>query len=461
MKHKLKKRGFSLGSFLILLIIIGICIWGYTKLNSPMFEKNAPTFELKNSQFWNSNVPLEIEVKDDIGLLYIQAFLSDGTDKVKIIDENIKDAKKTHIIKIKYPKMGLENPKGVLKLTINATDTSKWNFFAGNSTTKQSILTIDKKKPDLFSLITSYGITKGGAALAIFKAEDENLQELYVETNFGKKFYPTKFYKDGYYAVMVAWPITEDRFSAKVIAIDKARNKSRARLSFFLKNKKYKVSHLKATDRFINGKIADLAEDRPDLTDKLSPTQKLDFINRIYREENEKLIKDITSKIDSNQISNFDIKPFYPLRNAKVVASFGDHRYYYYKNKKNIISEAYHLGLDLASVKMGDIRSTNPGVAVYADYNGIYGNNLIIYHGLGLYTLYGHCSNIMVKRGDLVEASEVVARSGATGLALGDHLHLSMLIQGEFVRPAEWMDSKWIQSNITDVINGAKKMIDK
>jgi len=455
------KRGFSLGLLLVLLIIIGIALWAYSKLNSPMFEKNVPTVNLIKSRYWNPDLPMQVTISDDTGLKSIQAFLSDGTNRIKIIDEHFKTPKKSYTLNIKYPKIGLPNAKNLLKLTIKATDISKWNFLSGNSTKKESILTIDNQRPDVFSLITSYGITKGGAALAIFKAEDKNLKEIYIETNFGKKFYPTKFYKEGYYAVLVAWPLTQKRFSAKVVAIDKAGNKTRSRLSFFLKNKKYRISYLRAKESFINGKISDLAEDRPELTKELSPTEKLDFINRTYRDENDKLIKEITTKIDSNKISNFDIKPFYPLRNGKVVGSFGDHRYYYYKDKNNTISEAYHLGLDLASIKMDNIRITNPGVCVYANYNGIYGNNLIVYHGLGLYTLYGHCSTIMVKRGDLIEAGEVGARTGATGLALGDHLHISMLVQGVFVRPAEWMDSKWIQTNITDVINGAKKMIDK
>ena len=461
MKHRQKHKGFSLGLLLLLLILIGLGIWTYSKLDSPLFEKNAPTINLKESSFWNINRPLEVEFLDDTGLKHIELYMSDGTNNIKFAEKTFKKEQKSYTLKVEFPKVGLSNKNDVFKLSAKATDISKWSFFTGNSNQKQSILTIDNQKPDVFSLITSYGITKGGVGLAIFKAEDKNLDELYIETNFGKKFKPTKFYKDGYYAALIAWPITQKRFWAKVVAIDKAGNKTRARLSFFLKNKKYKESYLKAKDSFINGKIFDLAEDRPTLTEHLSPTQKLDFVNRTYRDENDKVIKEITSKIDSNLISDFDIKPFYPLKNGKVVASYGDHRYYYYKEKNNVISEAYHLGLDLASIRMDDIRITNPGVVVFANYNGIYGNTLIIYHGLGLYTLYGHCSTIMVKRGDLVESGESVARTGASGLALGDHLHISMLVQGVFVRPAEWMDSKWIQTNITDVISGAKKMIDK
>ncbi len=459
--NKQIKKGFSLGWFLIFLIFVGLGLWAYSKYDSPMFEKNKPLISIKKSIYWNSNKTLEVHISDDTGLKQAKVYLSDGKNIVKIIDKNFKKAKKDHTLKIIYPTLGLDSQNGYLKLIIEVTDISKWNFFSGNSNKSNSIILVDNQKPDLFSLITSYGITKGGVGLAIFKAKDKNLNQLYIETNFGKKFYPTKFYKDDYYIALLAWPIKEKKFRAKVIAIDKAGNKSQVKLDFNLKNKNYRTSYIEAKDRFINGKIAYLCEDKPDETASLLPTEKLDFVNRIYREENNILIKKITSKIDTNKISNFNFKAIYPLKNAKAVGSHGDHRYYYYKEKKNIISEAYHLGLDLASIKRDDILMTNAGVCVYANYNGIYGSNLIVYHGLGLYTLYAHCSTIFVKKGDLLKAGEVVAKTGTTGLALGDHLHLSILVQGIFVRPAEWMDSKWIKANITDVISDAKRMIDK
>ncbi len=428
-------------------------------LHSPTFEKTPPVIELKSNLFWNSNTPLKIRVADNSGLKNVKAFLSDGEHEVELNLKNFKPKSKDFITNLEFPKLGLNKKNGLLKLTIEATDISKWNFGLGNSAKAQAIIKIDDKKPDVFPLISSYGITKGGAALAIFKAKDENLKELYIETNFGKKFYPTPFYKKGYYAVLVAWPVTQKRFSAKIIAIDKAGNITRSRLSFFLKNRKYRTSTITAKDSFINGKISDLAEDRPEDTKDLTPAQKLDYINSTYRTQNNKVIRKITGRVDHNLLKNFKLQPFYPLKNGKVVASYGDHRFYKYKGK--IISEAYHLGLDLASTRMADILITNPGVVVFANYNGIYGNNLIVYHGLGLYSLYGHCSTLLVKKGEIVKAWEVGAKSGATGLALGDHLHFSILIQGIFVRPAEWMDSKWMQTNITDVIENAKKLIDK
>jgi len=455
-----RRRGKGYIRALLLVGVIALSVYGINRLfKSDIFEKEPPKIDLKSEFYWNLKSPLTVHIFDNKSLKNISVKLSDGEHEVRLMQNGFKPNLKSFDAKILLPKLGISRDAKVLKLTIEATDTSKWNFFMGNSAKKQAIIKIDSKKPDLFPLISSYGINKGGAALAIFKAEDENLQDLYIETNFNKKFKPVPFYKKNYYAVLVAWPVTQKRFSAKIVAIDKAGNKSRSRLSFFLKNRKYRTSTIKASDKFVNGKIVDLAEDRPEETKDLTPAQKLDFINSKYRQMNNKIIRKITSKIDKNLLTDFKLEPFYPLKNGKVVATFGDHRFYKYKGE--VVSEAYHLGIDLASTKMADILCTNKGVAVFANYNGIYGNNLIIYHGLGLYSLYGHCSNILVRKGDIVHPWQVVAKTGATGLALGDHLHFSILIQGIFVRPAEWIDSTWLKTNITDVIENAKKMLDR
>jgi murein DD-endopeptidase MepM/ murein hydrolase activator NlpD len=153
------------------------------------------------------------------------------------------------------------------------------------------------------------------------------------------------------------------------------------------------------------------------------------------------------------------MKPFYPLKNAAAVASFGDHRYFKYDG--NLVSESYHLGLDLASTAGANVVVSNAGEVVYTQYNGIYGKNIIISHGLGVYSLYGHNSSFLVDEGEQVKAGDVIAKTGMTGLALGDHLHFGMLVQGVEVRPEEWMDKNWMKDNIFGVINSAKKIIDR
>jgi murein DD-endopeptidase MepM/ murein hydrolase activator NlpD len=177
------------------------------------------------------------------------------------------------------------------------------------------------------------------------------------------------------------------------------------------------------------------------------------------RLKNEVLIHKLSKNVSSERIDSWKMNKFYPLRNGQKVASFGDHRYYYYQSKDHVVSESYHVGYDLASNSMSDIKVSNPGKVVFADENGIYGNMPMIDHGLGLYTLYGHCSQLLVQEGDEVHAGEVIAKTGKTGLAMGDHLHFGMVIQGIEVRPVEWFDQSWIKKFIDNVFIAADQII--
>lgn len=96
--------------------------------------------------------------------------------------------------------------------------------------------------------------------------------------------------------------------------------------------------------------------------------------------------------------------------------------------------------------------ASNSGVVVFTGDLGIYGNTVVIDHGMGLMSLYGHLSEVGVKEGQYVKKGEVIGKTGKTGLALGDHLHFGILVQGYEVNPLQWLDSKWIRDNILSVL---------
>ncbi len=450
------RRRDKKGLYIVLAIVAALGIGGYYLYTSEVFERNAPKVEIANEIYWNLKEPLRINLWDDTGIKEYKVVIDDGKKKETVDLQKLSNPKKELTITLNPPAT-LEFEQGRAIIDIEVKDKSLWNYFLGNVTKKHIKVHIDRKKPELFVVNNSYGIRKGGSALVIFRCQDENLKEFYIKTNFGKKFKAEPFYKEGYYAALVAWPITEDRFRADIVAYDKAGNRSKAYIPFYLKGKRYRISKLELKDSFLEGKIATLAEEYPE-TAKMGLLEKFKFVNETLRQRNEELIHYLSSQVPQERISSFSIKPFYPLKNAAVVASFGDHRYYYYKGK--LVSESYHLGLDLASVKQAPIRLSNSGKVVFADFNGIYGNMPLIHHGLGLYTLYGHCSALYVKKGDRPKRGKVIAKTGSTGLALGDHLHFGVLVQGVEVRPEEWMDSKWIRDNITQVMRDAKKIID-
>jgi murein DD-endopeptidase MepM/ murein hydrolase activator NlpD len=135
-------------------------------------------------------------------------------------------------------------------------------------------------------------------------------------------------------------------------------------------------------------------------------------------------------------------------------AGFADHRTYFYRGKP--FDKQVHLGVDLAQIERAEVKAANNGKVVFAQYLGIYGNTIILDHGQGIFSLYAHLSEFDVKPGDMVKKDMLIARTGHTGMAGGDHLHFSMLIDGIFVTPFEWWDPHWIDMTIDGPLNEVK-----
>jgi len=138
--------------------------------------------------------------------------------------------------------------------------------------------------------------------------------------------------------------------------------------------------------------------------------------------------------------------PFVQLSNSKVEAYFADRRTYVYDGKP--VDQQDHVGFDLSTVAHNPIQAGNDGKVILAEYFGIYGNAVVIDHGAGLLSLYGHMSEIDVKPGQMVKKQEIIGKSGSTGLAAGDHLHFGMFLQGVPVNPTEWWDEHWINDHV-------------
>jgi murein DD-endopeptidase MepM/ murein hydrolase activator NlpD len=112
------------------------------------------------------------------------------------------------------------------------------------------------------------------------------------------------------------------------------------------------------------------------------------------------------------------------------------------------VDEQTHLGYDLATTAQAPVTAANDGTVVKAEFFGIYGNTIAIDHGYGLLSVYGHLSSFAVKAGDKVRKGQTIARSGATGLAGGDHLHFSMVYEATQVNPTEWWDAHWLEDRL-------------
>jgi murein DD-endopeptidase MepM/ murein hydrolase activator NlpD len=459
MRNRSGKSGKSKIGVVFVLIVLGLVAGAGYLYTAPEFEREAPTISSEQNVFWNRKDPLKVELADNEGLKSFELVLSDGNNSLIVGQGAFDEKTKKQTLLVKYPTSKTLDPKATkLTLKVLVTDSSLWNFAQGNKSEKVIDITVDFTRPNVNILANSYSITQGGSALVVFQANDENLDMLYVKAG-DKKFKAQPYKKEGYYAALIAWPFTEQEFKAEVVAIDAAKNTRTADIPFYVINHAYKVSWIQAKDTFIDGKITDLASSNPDYANIDDRLEKLKAINETMRLKNEALIHSLSEGVSSEILQNWKIKKFYPLRNGQKVASYGDERHYYYGNKENEVSHSYHVGYDLASTKMATIIASNDGKVVFANENGIYGNMPMIDHGLGLYSLYGHCSQLLVNEGDEVHEGDAIAKTGVSGLALGDHLHFGLLVQGVEVRPVEWFDQSWIRKNIDNVFKAADKII--
>jgi hypothetical protein len=166
-------------------------------------------------------------------------------------------------------------------------------------------------------------------------------------------------------------------------------------------------------------------------------------INSEMRKVNNKTLADLQSKTADHWLFS---QPFTRQSHAAAEATFADLRNYIYHGQK--IDQQVHLGYDLAVTQHVGVEASNDGKVVYAAPLGIYGNCIVVDHGYGLQTIYGHLSRIDVHEGDMVKRSQAMGLSGMTGMAGGDHVHFAMQLDGVQIDPKEWWDPHWIQDHI-------------
>lgn len=443
--------------YIIVLLVVAVTAFVFL---SPTFEKNAPKVEFSKDKFWNFKTPLEIKFSDDNEIKSYKIAYFDGNELKKLETKILSNNGNEITVQVIPPKFNrLQTAPKQIVLKTEVVDNSKWNFFKGNITRTDITLDIDRKKPTANVISNSYLLRQGGSGTVVVEVKDENLKDFYISFNDQERFELIPFYKKNFYMAIITWPVTIKEFQrVNLVAIDKAGNETTTKVPYYIKSLKVKVDDIKISKNFVN-KVSKnvLSKSGYDVPEGIA--EAFIMANKELRAQNVKTIKDVSRQnLDYSIVSKFDLDAFKQLRGSKTFSGFAERRHYYYNGEK--IDEAWHLGMDWASIRNANIYVTNPGKVVYKDYLGIYGHTAIVDHGFGLATLYAHTSKLNVELNDYVNAKQNIANTGSTGAVFGDHLHFGVLVQGLEVNPLEWMDKKWIDINVKKILNQAKKVID-
>lgn len=341
---------------------------------------------------------------------------------------------------------GLED--GAARLVLEA----KSDDWRGATTVTAVDLSVRSVPPALSADGAQHYINQGGSELVVITAGAE-------ATDAGTRVGPYQFRSwrlpggaAGARFSLFAYPYDVPGTTAPVVfARDDAGNEATASFWFRVFPKNFRSRDFELTDAFLEKVTREIKPHAPEMVFPGDLMGDFLMINSDLRRLSNLRIAHLRLKTEERFLWS---KPFRQLADSKVEAQFADHRRYFYKGAK--VDEQDHLGFDLAVTASVPVPAANDGKVVYADYLGIYGNCIVIDHGYGLQSIYGHLSTLAVKPGEMVRQSQELGRSGSTGLAGGDHLHFSMQIDGVQVNPTEWWDEHWIHDRVLLKFPGQK-----
>jgi murein DD-endopeptidase MepM/ murein hydrolase activator NlpD len=312
----------------------------------------------------------------------------------------------------------------------------------------EQTLPVRFRPPALGLISTQHYFRQGGSGVVVFRA-GQHAERSGVRA--GEEEFPSYPLPDGgpnerFALFGIPWDLS-DPAEVRIFAEDAAGN--RAEMAFLdqLKPSPPRRSTIRLNDRFLEKVVPAIVSNTPELDPDTPLLEQYLRINREIRAKNRHKVRELSAESRPEFLWH---GVFQQPPNTERTAGYADDRTYVYEGEP--IDRQTHLGLDLASVQRAPVPAVADGIVLYAGYLGIYGNVVIVDHGYGLLSLYAHLSSISAQSGQPVAQGETVGRSGQTGLAGGDHLHLGVFIDGVAVDPIEWLDAAWIREKIASKV---------
>ena len=354
--------------------------------------------------------------------------------------------------------LGREVQKNLKQLpaTIRVTATRAGSWLRHPVPVVQEVVLPVRLTPPTLAVVSSFTyVSQGGCEAVVYRVGETAVKD---GVKAGAWFFPGFPLpgggpQDRFALFAVPYDVSEAS-QVKLVAEDEVGNVSSASMIDKFFARPLRRDTIPLDDAFLAKVVPPILSQSPELTDKGDLLENYLQINRDLRKtDNEQLV----ALAKDSQPRFLWTRPFQPMGSTKVMASFADRRSYVYRGKT--VDQQDHLGLDMAGVSHAPIPAANDGVVVLARFFGIYGNAVVVDHGYGLMSLYGHLSAIDVKEGQTVTRGQTLGRTGDTGLAGGDHLHFAILLQGLPVSPVEWWDAHWLTDRIERKLGSAFPLV--
>ncbi len=426
------------------IIIAGLSFlfWGnYLERDIPLIKPNQDISMIGKQK------KMEITFSDkQSGLSQVYAeIIQDNKGQVLVAETIPSRGNKQKTVSLTIDTAALKIHDGPAILKLIATDCSLFK----NRTILSQPVTINTVPPQVYLLNPINNVNQGGTGFITFRTSSPPaLAGVYVNDYFTPAYTVTIDNKPtlvAYFAIPM--DATKMKTVIKAFIRDIAGNESSIAIPYVLKEKKFRADKMNLSETFLQQKMPEFQAMIPALQGKpLLDT--FIYVNTQIRNDNFRTLQALCQKSSPDKLWE---GTFLRMARAQPMALFGDKRTYIAGGKD--IGNSVHTGVDLASNAHAQVEAANNGNVVFAGPLGIYGNAVMIDHGQGLFSVYGHLSALSTTVGKAVKKGEIIGHSGISGLAGGDHLHFSIMVGGQFVNPQEWWDPHWINDNVN------KKMI--
>ncbi len=439
-------RRLLLGLFMLIVVAAaGVMVWAY--LNDKLEGKAPDVLLSDNITHVGKSTQIQASLLDDgsglreakISIVqnHRQIVLWESNFVAQLVGSNKVINQQDIKLSVNAQELGLV--QGPATLVVECRDNSWRRFMRGNVMLREFPVQVVLAPPRAALINSNIYINRSGVGVAIYRVTET---ATISGVKLGDDFYPGFAAwpeKPDIRVCYFAFPDTVDRNAApRLVATDSVGTSTTTSLPVRLRWRDFKTDTITLSDHFLDMVVERFGDRAPAGV----PLQVFMWVNKDLRERSNQMLKQAVAYSEPRQLwRGAFLRP-----SGKMMSDFVENRNYVYQGER--VGTSVHYGLDLADVAFSPVKAAADGRVVFAGDMGVYGNTVIVDHGLNLFTLYAHLSSMEVAVGQNVALGEKIATTGSTGFSFGDHLHFSCIIGSKFVTPYEWWDSHWIADNV-------------